>query len=72
MSASTRKTTGLPARDKAGKPAATPAVAYQVTTPHGDGGISQPFETLAGAQRALEKIRQLYPDAFITTLTPPR
>lgn len=43
-------------------------VEYQVTTAHGDAGISQPFASLAGAQRALEKVRHLYPDAFISTV----
>jgi hypothetical protein len=35
-------------------------------------GVSQAFATLAGAQRALPSVQQVYPDAFITQLSGPR
>ncbi len=44
---------------------------YQIMTMHGTTGVSQAFATLAGAQRALPTVRQVYPDAFITELSGP-
>lgn len=43
-------------------------VEYQVMTPDSIEGLSQPFATLAGAQRALEKIRTLHPGAYIASV----
>jgi hypothetical protein len=41
---------------------------YVITTPGQLEEVSRPFETLAAAQRALESARQIYPDAYITTI----
>lgn len=52
----------------AAKSAASAPVEYQIATPNGIEAISQPFATLAGAKRALAKIRLLHPDAYITSM----
>lgn len=42
---------------------------YQIVTLQSSTGISQVFATLAGADRALPAVRQVYPDAYITQVS---
>lgn len=42
---------------------------YQIVTLQSSAGISQVFATLAGADRALPAVRQVYPDAYITQVS---
>ena len=41
---------------------------FVIMTPGQLEEVSRPFETLAAAQRALESARQIYPDAYISTI----
>lgn len=41
---------------------------FVIMTPNQLEEVSRPFDTLAAAQRALETARQIYPDAYISTI----
>jgi hypothetical protein len=41
---------------------------FVIMTPNQLEEVSRPFDTLAAAQRALESARQIYPDAYISTI----
>jgi len=41
---------------------------FVIMTPNQLEDVSRPFDTLAAAQRALETARQIYPDAYISTI----
>jgi hypothetical protein len=51
------------------KPGQAAAGGYQIVTLQSSTGISQVFATLAGADRALPAVRQVYPDAYITQVS---
>jgi hypothetical protein len=54
---------------KAGGAGRAASGGYQIVTLQSSAGISQVFATLAGADRALPAVRQVYPDAYITQVS---